>query len=100
MNDSWKVTYANTTLSVDDVWFSYERENSLIHVDLYIRGHRPDEDVEFGSAAYLLLDLALGEYVVETRIGGIARHALPPDPESLGLIPFRKIVEVVQTPIH
>lgn len=95
-----KVIYGSATLSADDVWFSYEREGSLVHVDLYIRGHQPDEDGEFGCAAYLLLDLALGEYVVETRIGGIARHALPADPESLGLIPLRKIVEVVQLPIH
>lgn len=85
-----RVVYGDVTLSVDDVWFSYATEEAVIHLDLYIPGYSAENEHELGGAAYLLLDLALGEYVVETRVGGIARHALPEHPVDRGLRPYAK----------
>lgn len=95
-----EVVYGQVTLSVDDIWFTYESETSVTHLELYIRGHTPENDGNVGAAAFLLLDSALGEYVVETRIGAITRNALPDDPEAAGLIPFRDLPQIVNLPTH
>jgi hypothetical protein len=87
------VVIGDFQLSADDMWFTYEQEGPITHVDLYIRGWSEDRDEEFGLGAFLLLDSALGEFVVETRIGGVGRHALPADVTDL--LPFREIVRVV-----
>ena len=42
---------------------------------------------------FLMLDCALGEYDVETRIGPITTHLLPPDPVGKGLKPFLMLPE-------
>lgn len=100
LDDYSEVAYGDVTLSVDDVWFSYEKDETLVHLDLYIPGYEAGNEGKLGSAAYLLLDLALGEYVVETQVGGIARHALPADPAGQGLRPLREITTIVTLPVQ
>jgi hypothetical protein len=75
------------------IWFTYEQEENITHLELYIRDWSKDQDHQFGLGAFLLLDSALGEFVVETRVGGVGRHALPADTSDL--LPFREIVNVV-----
>lgn len=100
LDDYPGVVFGDVTLSVDDVWFSYQTEEAVIHLDLYIRGYRAENERELGGAAYLLLDSALGEYAVETYVGGIARHALPADPADHGLRPLREITDIVTLPVQ
>jgi hypothetical protein len=51
----------------------------------------PENENTLGQASFILLDAALGEYTVETKVGFIVRQPLPPDPESIGLMPFQMI---------
>ena len=95
-----KVAYSNVELSSDDVWFSFQTEGSTIHLDLYIRGLSEENETEMGGLSFLLLDSALGEYVVETRIGGISRHPMPENADDLDLLPFPMITEVVRADVH
>jgi hypothetical protein len=84
-------------LSVDDIWFSFEQDGALIHLDLYITDWSEERDEQLGLAAFLLLDVALGEYVVETRVGSISRHRYEADVDP-SLHPFRQIVSAVVLP--
>ena len=91
------VAVGDFELSVDDIWFTWEREGDVIHVDFYIRGWSSYRDGQFRLGTFLLLDSALGEYVVETRVGGIGTHGLPDDTDEMQ--PCREIVHVVELPI-
>jgi hypothetical protein len=44
-------------------------------------------------AAFLMLDSALGEYDVETKVGSINTFPTPPDPPAQGLKPFPTLTE-------
>ena len=83
-------------LSVDDVWFSYVESDAKIDLEMFIRDLNAANREDLGAAAFLLLDIALGEYVVETRVGGIAWHPLPAEPHAEGLLPLERIVDVCE----
>ena len=85
------VKMGGTTLGPEDVWFSAEPDGDRIGLCLFVRGlTRATWDL-LGSASFLLLDNALGEYVVETRVGSIDWQTLPDKPKNLGLHPFEAI---------
>lgn len=86
------------SISLDDVWFSYELSDSRMNLEIFIRGLTAQNERELAGAGFLLLDLALGEYVVATRIGGIAWRPLPPAPEAEQLLPLAEIINVVTQP--
>jgi len=60
----------------DDVEFSLLTNGSEIGIQLFIPGFR-EEDMTFKQIAYLMLDDALGECDVETKVGLI--KMLPPE---------------------
>ena len=82
-------------LGAEDVWFSAAPEGNRTALRLYVRGYTAENRKLLGQAAFLLLDSALGEYVVETRVGAIAFNPLPADPAAAGLQPLASIREVV-----
>ena len=92
--------YGEHRLTIDDVWFTHETVGEKVELVLYIRGLTKALQEDLGYASFLLLDMALGEFVVETRVGAITRLPLPDDPAAAGLLPFRKVVEVVALPHH
>jgi hypothetical protein len=87
-------------VGADDVWFDAEEDRGKIGLRLYVRGFIPEKNTSLGHAAFLLLDNAVGEYVVEMNIGFIELHPLPADPAGLGLKPFRSIRSVPGLVIH
>ncbi|WP_163868730.1 hypothetical protein [Myxococcus eversor] len=68
-----------------------------VSLDLYIRGfvQGEGERERFAPAVYLMLDDTLGEYDVETKIGGIDFKALPESPEESGLRPLPELATVI-----
>jgi hypothetical protein len=64
-----------------DVQFSLVDNGKIAGLYLFIPGYR-DGDVDLKQIGYLLLDEALGEYDVETRLGLI--KMLPPDTRTEG----------------
>lgn len=65
----------------NDVLFSLVDNGKIAGVYLYIPGFR-DDDIDFKQIGYLLLDLTLGEYDVETRLGLI--KMLSPENDTVG----------------
>jgi hypothetical protein len=94
------VEYGGLRLGADDIRFEAFREDTRIALALYLRGYTPKQREVFGNAAFILLDCALGEYVVETAVGGIDFRPLPPDPVPEHLLPFRDIRAVFDTVTH
>jgi hypothetical protein len=91
-----KINYGGSELSVDDVWFTDEVEGETVHLEIFIRGLTENNHDQLAGAAFILLDTALGEYVVETRIGGIEFHPLGDTTETMR--PLREIVGIIELP--
>lgn len=71
------------------VEFSLLTKGSLIAIQLFIPGLNED-DVIRKQIAYIMLDDALGEYDVETKVGSI--QMLPPESSSVsGRYPFAEL---------
>lgn len=79
-------------VSADDMSFILERVKYKIGIELFIDGYTQDSDAEFRRIAYILLDTALGEYDVETKIGYI--DVAGPETNTSGKsYPFSKLPE-------
>jgi hypothetical protein len=74
------VEIADTHVDPKDVQFSLVDNGTMAGIYLFIPGFKED-DVVFQQIGYLLLDEALGEYDVETRLGLIQMFA--PDAKTV-----------------
>lgn len=72
-------------ISADSLWYRTEILDGVPAIYLYIDGLTEDNSDELSGATYSLLDMALGEYDVETKIGLIELRPLHdfPDPSQL-----------------
>ena len=68
-------------VDVNDVQFSLLDNGNVAGIYLFIPGYR-DDDADLKQIGYLLLDEALGEYDVESRLGLV--RMLPPDARADG----------------
>ena len=85
------IEYGGVTLGPEDVWFREEPDRDRVGLTLYVKGLTADNKPTLGSAGYILLDNALGEYAVETQVGFVEWRSLPQDPVAAGLRPFTQI---------
>jgi hypothetical protein len=75
------VEFGGKWVDPKDVQFTLLDDGRLAAIYLFIPGFQED-DIALRQAGYLLLDEALGEYDVETQLGGI--KMLPPDEKTGG----------------
>jgi hypothetical protein len=75
------VEFRGRRVSPDDVYFSLLASGSTPGIYLFIPGFQ-DEDADLTQIGYLLLDVTLGEYDVEARLGLI--KMLSPDARTEG----------------
>jgi hypothetical protein len=94
------IEYDGHRVGPADVWFRAEADGDRIGLTLYVRGLTDENKRSLGGATFILLDNALGEYAVETRVGFIEWNGLPEDPEAAGLTPFPSIRKVFDVVIH
>ena len=59
------------TISTDQVDFTIEPDGEKIGITLFIDGYKETEHERYAAVAFLMLDHALGEYDIETKVGGI-----------------------------
>jgi len=71
--------FADTSLKLNgaevaakDISFALAPEGSKVGITLYMKGYTATPDQTYEQIAYLMLDTALGEYDVETKVGAIA----------------------------
>ncbi|MCP3097842.1 hypothetical protein LZ198_03020 [Myxococcus sp. K15C18031901] len=90
------ITLGKVTLKPEDVWFRAETQpRQPVEVSVYLNGFTEDDRPYFSLAAYLVLDDVLGEYDVETKVGGIGFEAFPKNPVESGLRPIAELAAVV-----
>jgi hypothetical protein len=99
-NIDMAVEYGGHRISADDIWFKSETDGERIGLTLFVRGLTEETRNPVAGAAFILLDAALGEYAVETRVGFIEWDGLPDDPQAAGLKPFKTIRDVFDIVVH
>jgi hypothetical protein len=67
--DDIKIKFDNLEISYHDIYFKYKNDGGKIGIELNIRNY--DESDKMKNAVYILLDGLIGEYDMETKIGGI-----------------------------
>ncbi len=76
----FQLDVAGTKVGFDDVLFTVEADPSrpsLVAVTLYLKQLDDTNRQAFLNAAFILLELALGEYDVATKVGQLELKALP-----------------------
>ncbi|CAN5169664.1 hypothetical protein BH11PSE14_BH11PSE14_11510 [soil metagenome] len=71
------VQIGSVSLDPERVLVELGQDDKAIGLVVYIDGYFEDKNAEFGQAAYLLLDEALGEYDVETKVGYVEFRPMP-----------------------
>lgn len=90
-----QIRYENFPLKAEDVWFSYKHRMDKVDVTIYIRDLSPGNEEQAIGASFILLDNALGEYLVATGIGFINHKPLPDNPAARGFQPLSEIGQIV-----
>ncbi len=65
------IEYAGVKVKADDVFCTVEPDGGKAGLTLYIRGYQSGNKKTYQGIAFLMLDQALGEYDVETKVGFI-----------------------------
>lgn len=83
--------YDGRDLAAKDFYFWLQYEDQNIDLILYVPGLTDDNRNDFVNACYVLLDMAIGEYDVTTKIRYIDNQPLPSNPDTEGLKPLTKL---------
>lgn len=89
------LTMDGIEIQMDDVLVAIEPQADLYGLTVYLPEFRETPGRSFEKAAYILLDMALGEYAVETRIGTI--EIAGPSPFASNLIPLTELSRYIET---
>ena len=65
------IEYDGVNVKAADVFCTVEPDGDKAGLTLYIRGYQPEQKKTYAGIVFLMLDQALGEYDVETKVGCI-----------------------------
>ena len=65
------VQYSGVKVKADDVYCTAEPDGGKAGITVFIRGYEAEQGKIYKGIAFLMLDQALGEYDVETKVGFI-----------------------------
>ena len=65
------VQYSGVKVKADDVYCTVEPDGGKAGITVFIRGYEAEQGKIYKGIAFLMLDQALGEYDVETKVGFI-----------------------------
>lgn len=85
------ISIGDIELGSAQIWFRLEGDGDKIGINLYFGGISLNDEV--AGASFLLLDNALGEYDMETKVGFIERHQLKSEADVGHLKPFDQLPE-------
>ena len=83
------------TLSCDDIWFRLTAGEKAVGLFVFVRNFPAENPGHTQENVYLLLDNALGEEDVVTRIQWIEWAPLPADPSLVGLHPLLALPDLL-----
>jgi len=78
----FRLHFDSKDLHAKDFYFWLQSDGEHIDLILYVPGLTEKNRNEFVNACYILLDMAIGEHDVTSRIRYINHHPLPADPEA------------------
>lgn len=70
-DEEFSVVYGDIELGWDDIFCTFEKDSDEVDLTLYIKGFTEENEDEFISASFILLDTVIGEYNAGMRIGKI-----------------------------
>jgi len=85
------VQYGGVSVAADAVLATAEPDKGKAGLVVYLPGFREDKRSAFGTVAFLMLDQALGEYDVETKVGFI--EVRPIEKAAPNALPLSKLPE-------
>ena len=98
------IEFKGLKISPDEVFVQVARDDDRVALRVFMQGYSSVERERYGSVGYLLLDEALGEYDVETKVGGIDWQPLgaAPPPHSMKLSELPAFFDSLfpQQPVH
>jgi len=94
MSLDYSVDFGGLELNPEDLWIYWREEEGNFDLIVYFPNYSEEERNTFVEAAYILLDMAIGEYYVAAGIRYIDHQQLPENPEANGLLPFKTLPEV------
>ncbi len=68
------ISYGGKSVSEPDIFYKLYSVKDKVGIQLFINGYNKDEHEIYSSIGYLLLDDALGEYDVETKVSFVEFH--------------------------
>ena len=90
----YSINYSGLKLDPKDLWIYWREEEGNFDLIVYFPNYDETERNIFVEAAYILLDMAIGEYYVAAGIRYIDHQLLPENPEEEGLFPFKSLPEI------
>lgn len=80
-NDPGVIEMDGLELSIAAMRFVHSLEDGMLELDVFVPGYVEDDET-IGSMCFIALDHTVGEYRMETRIGGIALYPIEDAPPS------------------
>lgn len=90
----YSVSYSGLKLDPKDLWIYWREDEGNFDLIVYFPNYDEQQRNTFVEAAYILLDMAIGEYYVAAGIRYIDHQLLPANPEQEGLFPFKSLPEI------
>jgi len=90
--DFTQINYKDIQLDFKDVFFRYGKDSGKIGIELNIRGYQENND--WGTASFILLDTILGEYDTEMNLSWIDRKELN-ELEFQNLLPITDLPKIM-----
>lgn len=91
-----EIRYDDFIVNLDDVFFTYEKENNKINLELHIKNFY--ESHEWTAATFILLDKLLGEYNTEMYIDFIDKKLLIEENKNK-LYPIKNLLQIINNSI-
>jgi hypothetical protein len=90
--DFTQIIFKDIQIDFKDVFFRYGKDNGKIGIELNIRNFQDNND--WGSASFILLDTILGEYDTEMNLSWIERKELN-EAELINLLPITDLPKIM-----
>ena len=94
MSLEYSINFSGLELDPKDLWIFWREEEGNFDLIIYFPNYEEEHRNTFVEAAYILLDMAIGEYYVAAGIRYIDHQLLPENPEGGGLFPFKSLPEI------
>ncbi|GAB1267134.1 hypothetical protein NBRC116493_03870 [Aurantivibrio infirmus] len=90
----YSIDFNGLKLHPDDLWIYWREDDGNFDLIVYFPTYDEEQKNTFVEAAYILLDMAIGEYYVAAGIRYIDHQKVPENPEEHGLLPFKSLPEI------